>query len=102
MRGVFSSAVVFLVAGAGASLASAATEGDKVLTLLSPDKRIEVKVGLGNDIRYGVSFQGRTILAPSAVALTLEGGKVLGSSPTLRDEKRRSVDETLRPVVRQK
>ena len=74
----------------------------KDFSLLSPDKRIEVKIAIGADVRYSVFFKGQEIVAPSAVAMTLEGGKVLGAAPKVRDEKRRSVNETLTPVVRQK
>jgi len=74
----------------------------KDFSLLSPDKRIEVRVDIGADIRYSVHFKGREIISPSAVSLTLDGGKVLGAAPQVRDEKRRSVHETLTPVVRQK
>ena len=74
----------------------------KDFSLLSPDKRIEVRVDIGADVRYSVFFKGQEIVAPSAVALTLEGGQVLGAAPKVRDEKRRSVKETLTPVVRQK
>jgi alpha-glucosidase len=102
MRKTLSWAAVSLTLGAGPFPASSSTEGDKVYTLLSPDKKIELKVAVGVDIRYSLAFQGRTILAPSAVSMTLEGGKVLGAGPGRPDEKRRSVDEILTPVVRHK
>jgi len=102
MRRALSWAAVFLTFGAGSFPESAAAGEDKVYSLLSPDKKIELKVAVGEDIRYGIAFQGRTILAPSAVSMTLEKSKVLGVGPKVKDEKRRSVDETLIPVVKQK
>jgi len=102
MRRALSWAAVFLTFGAGSFPNPAEAGEDKVYTLFSPDKKIELKVAVGEDIRHGIAFQGRTILAPSAVSMTLEGGKILAAGPRVMDEKRRSVDDILTPVVRQK
>jgi alpha-glucosidase len=96
---------VCAVCGAAALLmipADSAGAAGTAFSLKSPDGRIEVNVTVGADIRYGVRFQGTEIVSPSAIAMTLEGGKVLGAAPRVKDEKRRTVDETLRPVVKQK
>ena len=92
----------FLICGAVPLASLSARGADKAVTLLSPDKRIEVAVAVGTDIRYSVAFKGKKILSPSAAAMILEGGKTLGAAPRVRDEKRRSVDETIVPVVKQK
>jgi alpha-glucosidase len=87
---------------AAASVATASAVTAKEYVLLSPDKAVELKVAVGPDIRYSVAYKGRPIVVPSAVSMTLDGGVVLGKDPQVRDEKRRSVNDILRPVVRQK
>jgi alpha-glucosidase len=84
------------------ALAASASAAAKEYVLLSPDKSVELKVFVGPDVTYAVAWRGRPIVVPSAVSLTVEGQGVLGKAATVRDEKRRSVDDILKPVVRQK
>ena len=74
----------------------------KDYSLLSPDKAIEVKVAVGPAVTYAVAFQGKPIIAPSAISMTIDGGRVLGKDAKVRSDKRRSVNEILTPVVAQK
>jgi alpha-glucosidase len=85
-----------------ASTASASAAAVKEYILLSPDKFVELNVAVGANVTYAVHYKGRPVVVPSAVSMTLDGGLVLGKDPQVRDEKRRSVNDILRPVVRQK
>lgn len=68
----------------------------------SPDGDIVVDVRLGDEISYVVSFRGRQFLNESALSLTIGGKGKLGEKPVLKKSSRRSVDNIIRPVVRQK
>jgi alpha-glucosidase len=85
------------------TIASAASfAAPKDLSLFSPGKTIEVKVAAGPKLTYSVSYLGRPLVIPSAVSLTLDGGRVLGPAARVKDVKTRRVREILTPVVRQK
>lgn len=86
---------LFITAAAG--LLSA-----KEYSLFSPSKAVELKVAAGPSITYAVSFQGRPIVAPSSISMTLDGGRVLGREAKVRNEKRRAGNDVLKPIVWQK
>jgi alpha-glucosidase len=69
--------------------------------LRSPDNRIEVRVRTAGQVRYDVLFNGRALLENSTLALDVDHKK-LGVDPKVTDAKRRSIDEVVEPVVRQK
>ena len=92
-------AFFILLQMAAAALVSAAP---KEYVLLSPDKTVELRVAVGAVVTYSIKYEGRMIVVPSAVSMTLEGGVVLGKDAQVRDEKRRSANEVLHPVVKQK
>jgi alpha-glucosidase len=83
-------------------LASGALAANKEYVLLSPDKSVELKITVGPALTYAVAYKGKAIVVPSAISITLDGGIVLGHDAKVRDEKRRSVNEILRPIVKQK
>jgi alpha-glucosidase len=70
-------------------------------SLRSPDGRIEVRIDLGDRIRYGVLLRGRPLLADSTLAMTIDGA-VLGQAPKLKSAQTASVDREIEPPVRQK
>jgi alpha-glucosidase len=72
------------------------------LTLLSPDEKIQVEVSVGRSISYSVSFQGRIILAPSRLALTVNDGQVLGQGASVKNTKVYYISESIYPEVREK
>ncbi|MEQ1473894.1 MAG: glycoside hydrolase family 97 catalytic domain-containing protein, partial [Candidatus Acidiferrum sp.] len=69
--------------------------------LLSPDKRIEVRVKTASGVRFDVLLKGRALLEDCSASMDIEhqklglDGKVVGSS-------NRSVDQVLEPAVRQR
>lgn len=77
--------------------ASTAVAAEKSYTLASPDGRVEAVVAVGEKMTYSVLFDGRSIVAPSHIALQLEGGETLGEGGRLAKATRESVDELIRP-----
>jgi alpha-glucosidase len=69
--------------------------------LRSPDKRIEVRIRTAGHLSYDVLLNGRVLLENSTLALDVDHQK-LGLNPKVVDAKRRSHDEVVEPVVRQK
>ncbi|HAR35912.1 MAG TPA: Retaining alpha-galactosidase, partial [Acidobacteria bacterium] len=72
------------------------------ISLTSPDNRLEVKIELREQISYSVYFNGRQILAPSPISLTINDNVVLGRRPVLENAARTRGDETINPPVREK
>ena len=69
--------------------------------LRSPDGRIEIRIRTSGQIQYDVVLKGRAVLEKSALSLDVDHKK-LGMQPKVIDAKRRSHDEEVVPVVRQK
>ncbi len=70
-------------------------------SLRSPDGRVEMKISLGDRIRYGVSFKGNLLVQDCALSLKVEQ-TTLGLEPKIKSSKELSVDQEVIPVVRQK
>ena len=69
--------------------------------LRSPDGRIEIRIRTSGQVQYDVVLKGRAVLEKSALSLDVDHKK-LGTQPKVIDAKRRSHDEEVVPVVRQK
>jgi alpha-glucosidase len=70
--------------------------------LYSPDKKLKVTIGLHDKITYSVWLDGKEILSPSPLSMTINGGMALGVKPRLKKQERKTVDEMLNPVVQTK
>ena len=69
----------------------------------SPDTSVVATVQTdGEHLTYSVTHNGRTIVEPSPVSMTLAGRTVLGKNPSVTETSRRSVDTVLEPVVPEK
>jgi len=69
----------------------------------SPDGSVVATVQTDGDrLTYSVRHDGRTIVEPSPISMTLAGRTVLGADPTVVDTRTRSVDTVLEPVVPEK
>jgi alpha-glucosidase len=68
----------------------------------SPNKNLRLKVDIGQKILYSLDCKSQQLIKPSAISMTLNGGRVLGANPEVVDVKRRSVDEQIIPIVRVK
>ncbi len=70
-------------------------------SLLSPDKRIEVRIRTGDRFSYDVVFKGTVLLQNSTFSIDIDHN-TLGLQPKVTATKARSYDGTLDPPVRQK
>jgi alpha-glucosidase len=68
----------------------------------SPDMDIAVSVNIDNHISYSVFYKGEKLLAPSNISLNLGFGDVLGQNSKLKSSNTSTVNEVLKPVVREK
>ncbi|MDE6217338.1 glycoside hydrolase family 97 protein [Bacteroides sp.] len=71
-------------------------------TVTSPNNAISVNVETGANTTYSVSFNGKTILNPSAISMTFDNGVVIGRNMKVNKVDRFSKNQVLKPVVRQK
>src|SRR5262252_9417547 len=69
--------------------------------LRSPDNRIEVRVRTAGQVSYDVLLNGRALLEGSTLSLDVDHKK-LAINRKVTGAKKRSNDETIEPVVRQK
>jgi len=84
------------LAGAGTPLFA------KTQELYSPDKNIKVIIKIDRVVSYSVFCDGKEILSPSPVSLTIGGSGVLGLEPRLAGVKRRTVNDKIIPPVKEK
>lgn len=77
-----------------ALLSSCSAEGSYTLT--SPDGKVVAEVNVGNGTTYSVAFDQKSILSPSAVAMRLEDGTMVGSG-RVRRVSQYSKSETVEP-----
>lgn len=74
-----------------ASAAFSATTYD----ITSPDGRLKAEINVDRTLDYSISLDGRTVLDPSPLSMTLENGTVWGVEPKLAKVSRKTVDTTL-------
>ncbi|MGB7297160.1 MAG: glycoside hydrolase family 97 protein [Candidatus Aminicenantales bacterium] len=70
--------------------------------LCSPDKKINVVIRTDGAVSYSIFCDGKEILAPSPLSLTIEGAGILGKEAHFSGLKTRSVNEKIVPPVREK
>jgi alpha-glucosidase len=75
---------------------------EKSFRLLSPDQKTEIRIQVQDRITFSVLHNGREMLAPSLISMTLDNNRVLGASPTVKSAKNRSVKEEIKPVLPEK
>ncbi|MGE5199456.1 MAG: glycoside hydrolase family 97 protein, partial [Rhodospirillaceae bacterium] len=91
-----------VLTGASANARSAPQTSAGPLTVASPNGALAVTIGTEGQLTWSVALRGNAIVAPSPIAVTLEGGRVLGDRPVVARTTTQSVDRILKPVVRQK
>jgi len=70
-------------------------------TLESPDGTIEVRVRIGDDVRYDVSLRGKALLKNSSFSLNIDRKNFGRNQKVIRVE-RQEHDGVLEPIIRQK
>lgn len=76
--------------------------GQEIFILQSPDKNIELQIGAGTQLSYRVAYLGQTLLDSCKAAIQLQNGLVLGNKVQVTKATRRSVQDTITPVVKEK
>lgn len=72
----------------------------KEYKVLSPDNKIELSVTDDGSIKWGIRFDGETLLNPSPIQMALKGYKIpFGFNPQIRKVTRKTVDNTVEAVV---
>lgn len=67
----------------------------KDYTVSSPDGRLKAEISVGDAITYSVSFNGKEVISPSPLSMTLADGTVWGKDPKLAKFSRSSADGTV-------
>jgi len=70
--------------------------------ILSPDKKIRLKIDIDQQILYSVFHKTQEILKSSPISITIKDKGKLGYEPVIEKATQRSVDQEIRPVVRVK
>ena len=83
--------LMFFVAGSFAQNA-------KSVSLTSPDGKLQITVSIGQQISYSANYNGKELIAPSAIGMQLQDGPDLGASPRLRKENTSEVNQELKPL----
>ena len=74
----------------------------KVYEVSSPSGNLTIKVNTEKNVVYSVSLDGKEIIAPSVIRLTLDNGVIFGVNPKVKKESRKSISEVITPVVPRK
>src|SRR4051794_26352068 len=70
---------------------------EQAVTLLSNDKKTEVRVTAGDAVKYSVWYEGREIVRASPISMTVDGN-VLGHHATIQKISRDSVRSLITPL----
>jgi len=74
----------------------------KVLEIKSPDSKIALKLEVGAKMLWSVQHEEQQMIAPSAIALYLEGGEVLGDLAKITSSKTEKIDQTFTAILYKK
>ena len=85
---------ILVSAALGLSFSLASIAANPISTVNSPDGTICATIHTGTSIDISVSIDGKSVLSPSPISMTLEGGAVYGAEAKPRKVMRKSVDET--------
>ncbi|HKX27368.1 MAG TPA: glycoside hydrolase family 97 N-terminal domain-containing protein, partial [Blastocatellia bacterium] len=67
----------------------------------SPDRKIEVKIQIGDRLKYSVLFNGKPLLQESTLSINIDQ-QTLGRQPKVKAAKPGNLDRMIEPAVRQK
>jgi len=91
---------LFLLLFLSSTLLSA--QKSKVFEIKSPDSKIALKLEVGAKMLWSVQHEGQQMIAPSAIALYLEGGEVLGDLAKITSTKTDKIDQTFTAILYKK
>ncbi|MEM9354431.1 MAG: glycoside hydrolase family 97 protein [Planctomycetota bacterium] len=90
----------FFLAQIGLTVTAPASAGEYALA--SPNERLKVSVSVDDLVRYEVSLDGKSTIAPSAIGLSINGDRGVGKNPEVASADRRSHDGVYTPVLPRK
>ncbi len=70
--------------------------------LQSPDKTIKIVITVKNEIMYSVTVDGKIVLEPSQISMTVGDDLVLGRNSVVYDARRRTIKQKIEPVIPEK
>lgn len=76
-------------------LCTLSLQAQKQFTLTSPDGNLKTTITTGDRLTYDIVCNGRQILSPSSLSMTLDNGSVWGEKTSLSGTSRKSVDQTI-------
>lgn len=68
----------------------------------SPDRKITLEIEAGRSLIYSVKYQGKPLILPGAISLSLQPDLIFGRGSVVTDTLIRSVNTKIIPVVREK
>jgi len=71
-------------------------------TVVSPDRKVEAKVNIGETISYSVFFNGKTVLLDSPIGFTFEKAPPLEADMKTIESINSEINETWEPVLKRK
>ena len=80
-------------------IVSGATAAEKEYSLASPNGKIVAKIAAGEKLTYAVSFDGKSVVSPSQIALRLTDGEVLGEGCKVVKAKSSSTNSVIVPQL---
>jgi alpha-glucosidase len=79
-----------------ALVCAALGSGAETLSVKSPDGKNEIRLAVGNDLQIEVSRNGKTRIAPTPIAMTVDGKGTIGMNPKLSGQKSRTLNSVLK------
>ena len=80
-------------------IVSGATAAEKEYSLASPNGKIVAKIAAGEKLTYAISFDGKSVVSPSQIALRLTDGEVLGEGCKVVKAKSSSTNSVIVPQL---
>lgn len=77
------------------AMLAVAARAERIYTLASPDGRLRTTVSVGDKLTYDIVLDGRRIMEPSPLSMTLDNGTVWGNDARVRKAVRSSIDATV-------
>lgn len=90
------------LAGLGLALVLVSAAAAQQHELTSPDGRTTVVLDAGDRLTWSLHRDGRLLVEPSPISMTLQSGRVLGPDARVASTDSRSVDTEIRPIVAEK
>lgn len=72
--------------------AGSLSAAQKQLSLASPDGKLKATIDIGEKLTYNVIYDGKEVIAPSAISMTLDNGTVWGDNARLQKSTEKQID----------